>query len=47
MSVKISEECGYRRWQQGSHQVILFLCGGFVPGKPFIFSDGEVLGEQA
>lgn len=21
--------------------------GGFVPVKPFIFSDGEVLGEQA
>lgn len=55
MSVKIGGECRhifllqmkFRRWQQGSHQVILFLCGGFVPGKPFIFSDGEVLREQA
>lgn len=36
-----------RRWQQGIRGENLPQHGGFVPVKPFIFSDGEVLGEQA
>lgn len=35
------------RWQQGIRGENLLQHGGFVPVKPFIFSDGEVLGEQA
>lgn len=40
-------QMAFRRWQRGIHREILSLHRGFVPVKPFIFSDGEVLGEQA